>query len=294
MLQGIKVIDFTNLLPGPYATMMLADLGAEVVNVISANHPNLLKLMVPQVGDNSVWYLMLQRNKKHLEIDLKSVEGKQQIKEIIKTADVIIEGFRPGVMKRLELDYEAVKTYNEDIIYCSLTGYGHNNSMSDRAGHDINYQALSGMSVANKTDGIPRIAPIPLADLAAGSLHAVIGILSAIINRLQTGEGQFVDVSMTDASIALSFIDLIPKLNHHLPNTPGITVSDLLGGQSFYSYYKCSDDQYLAVGSIEPKFFKKMLLTLGLDETNYNHQFDPLLQKHIADKLRQHPVKHLY
>jgi len=292
MLENIKVLDFTNLLPGPYATMMLADMGAEVVNIIPPNYIDLVKHIGIQVSGVSLLYRMLHRNKKRITMDLKTAEGMEKIRNMIESADVIIEGFRPGVMQRLGLDYTTVKKINPRLVYCSLSGYGTQNPLQDRPGHDINYQALSGLAIANTIDNQPKISQIPLADLVSGSLHAVIAILGALVSRSTTQSGQYLEVSMTDCSFALTFLDVLPFLNPELADSSQILPNHLFSGQTFYGYYRTKDSRYLSIGSLEPKFFTSLLEALEIHEFSIADQFDPAIKGEIAAKILQQPLSH--
>jgi alpha-methylacyl-CoA racemase len=208
-LKGLKIIDFTTLLPGPYATMVLADLGADVLRVVSGSRPDLTEFMPPCIaGTNlSCAASTLGRGKRSLALNLKDPRAGAIVLKLIKTHDILIEQFRPGVMARLGLDYETLKAVNPSLIYCSLTGYGQTGPLKNRAGHDINYLARSGiMAYSGRKATGPTLTGIQIADVASGSNNTVIGILAAVVHRLRTGEGQHIDVSMTDGVIAFNAI----------------------------------------------------------------------------------------
>lgn len=262
-LKGLKIIDFTTLLPGPYATMMLADLGAEVLRVVSGSRPDLTEFMPPCIaGTNlSCAAATLGRGKRCLTLNLKDQRSVAIVLKLIESHDILIEQFRPGVMARLGLDYETLKSAHPSLIYCSLTGYGQTGPLKGRAGHDINYLARSGIMAysGRKTTG-PSLTGIQIADVASGSNNAVIGILAALVHRQQTGEGQHVDVSMTDGVIAFNAIAGAAFL------TDGSEVcreEGVLNGGSLYDFYETKDGRYLSFGGLEPQFFAAFCQTIG-------------------------------
>ena len=255
-LNKIKILDFTTLLPGPYATMTLADMGADVLWVEAISDGD---LSFKHRGAAMRSYL--GRSKRSISINLKDPKGKAIIETLISDYDVLVEQFRPGVMERLGLSYEALSQLNSKLIYCSITGYGQTGPLKQRAGHDINYLSLSGISSFSglKKEG-PTLSGVQIADLAGGSMHAVTGILAAIIERQDQGIGQYIDISMLDGSFALNSIHAADYL---VSNNEATFQSNNLNGGSFYNYYKTKDDKYVSVGSIEPKFFKQVCEGVG-------------------------------
>ncbi|AOY88237.1 carnitine dehydratase [Marinobacter salinus] len=261
-LTSLKVLDFSTLLPGPYATMLLADMGADVLRVEAPDRVDLTKVMPPFDGKNSTAFSYLTRGKKTLPLNLKQADDIEKVKELIHDYDIVIEQFRPGVMDRLGIGYETLKAINPKLIYCAITGYGQTGPYRDRAGHDINYLALSGVSShCGRADSGPPPMGIQIADVAGGSHHAVMGILAAVIHRQQTGEGQFVDISMTDAAFALNAMSGAACLAGGQEQKPE---SSLLNGGSFYDYYRTKDGRWLSVGSLEPQFSARFCDTLDL------------------------------
>lgn len=253
LLKGLKVLDFSTLLPGPFATMMLADFGAEVVHVTKPVEEG------RQWGPDEY----LQRSKKSLAVDLKSPEVVASLKELLKEQeyDIVVEQFRPGVMARLSLDYETLRAINPGLIYCSITGYGQTGPYSERGGHDINYVALSGLQGYSGTkENGPANIGFQVADLAGGSMHAVIGILSAVIYREKTGLGQHLDISMTDCALTLNALFAHDYLAE---GKPLVREELVLNGGSLYGYYETLDGRYLSVGSLEPKFRKQLCQAIG-------------------------------
>ncbi len=264
-LSALKILDFSGLLPGPYASMILADLGAEVLRVESLTRPDLVREIHPLDGNGeSAAHGFLNRSKRAIALDLKKPEAIAVIHRLLQDYDVVLEQFRPGVMDRLGLGYEALKAINPRLIYCALTGYGQTGPYRDRAGHDMNYVATAGIaSYTAREDGRPLPMGVQLADLAGGSLHSVIGILAAAIHREATGEGQYIDVSMTDAAFALNAIYGPAYLVGEVEPEPGRM---MLNGGSFYDYYETRDGRYFSVGSLEPQFRRQLCEAIGRPE----------------------------
>ena len=209
-LSGLKILDFTTLLPGPYATMMLADLGAEVIKISGRGKYDLVVHWPPvikgaEVTGAQAW---LGRNKKNIFLNMKKPESVEAVKKLVMEYDVVVEQFRPGVMKRLGIGYDELKAVNPRLIYCAITGYGQTGPMSMAAGHDCNYMARSGiLSAAGRKDAGPSLYNFQIADVAAGSNNAVIGILAAAFYREKTGKGQFVDIAMNDGVVPFNSMD---------------------------------------------------------------------------------------
>ncbi|TQV75561.1 CoA transferase [Aliikangiella marina] len=260
-LTGVRILDFSTLLPGPYATMLLADMGAEVIRIESPQRPDLMREMAPKYDERSYAHLSINRNKQSLAIDLKQMEAKPIIEKLIKSTDIIVEQFRPGVMRRLGIDYDSVKKINSKIIYCSITGYGQTGPYKDRAGHDINYLALSGLaSYSGRSDTGPVLSGTQLADIAGGSHHAVMAILAAVIARGVSGHGQFLDISMSDAALALNSLFAPGALATRRDPLLG---KEVLNGGIFYDYYQTSDGRFFSVGALEPKFALSFFTAIG-------------------------------
>ncbi len=265
-LDGMKILDFSTLLPGPYATLMLADMGAEVLKISSKSKPDLVVDYPPfiegtDISANNAW---LGRNKKTMFLNLKKPKAIELVKELIMEYDIVMEQFRPGVMDKLGLGYSQLKEINPKLIYCSLTGYGQTGPMNMVAGHDINYLARSGnMSYAGKLDTGPVLTNMQIADVAVGSLHSVVGILAAVNHRHQTGKGQHVDISMYDGLIPFNSMDgasyLVSGIEPKRENTR-------LNGGSIYDFYETKDGRYLSVGALEPQFWSNFCNLIGRPE----------------------------
>lgn len=264
-LQGLKVLDFSGLLPGPFASLMLADLGADVLRVEAPSRPDMVRLMPPYATDGtSAAHGYLNRSKRSIAIDLKKPEGLAIVKQLVAEYDIVIEQFRPGVMDRLGAGYEALKAINPKVIYCSITGYGQTGPYKDRAGHDMNYLAIAGVIGYNGRQASgPAPMAVQVADIAGGSCHAVIGLLAAVIHRQSSGEGQHIDISMTDAAFSLHALTAPGALMGG--EQPTLEATQLNGG-SFYDCYETSDGRYLSVGGLEPQFFMQFCAAIGRPE----------------------------
>lgn len=287
-LNGLKILDFSTLLPGPYATQLLSDMGADVLRIESPTRPDLLKMMPPMVGKVSAAHATINRNKKSLALDLKKPQAKDIIKKLLSEYDIVVEQFRPGVMSRLGLGYSEVKAINPSVIYCSITGYGQTGPLKDRAGHDINYLALSGLaSYSGTKESGPMLSATQIADIAGGSHHAVMAILAAYIQRATSGEGQHLDISMSDAALSLNTMFGAAALADAKP--PGLG-TEMLNGGLFYGYYQTADDKYLSIGSLEPNFAAGLLGLLGLQDcmnliADVRPASQEKLKKAIQDKI---------
>jgi alpha-methylacyl-CoA racemase len=287
-LSGLKVLDFSTLLPGPYASMLLADMGAEVCRVESPDRPDLMRQLPPLHGSgdqqSSFAHLSLNRNKKSINLDLKLGRSVDVIKRMVEDYDIVLEQFRPGVMHKLGLDYASLSSINPGLIYCSLTGYGQTGSHKDKAGHDINYLALSGLaSYSGTADTGPVLSATQIADIAGGSHHSVMSILAAVIARHTSGQGQWLDISMCDATFSLNTLFAPGALG--TGNDP-LCGGTALNGGSFYGYYPSRDGQYLAVGALEPKFARAFFELLGQAQWfALSMQPDPKVQQQLKTDL---------
>lgn len=260
MLEGIRVLDFSTLYPGPVCSMHLADLGAEVVKIENPKGGDYAKtLSYPQTNGVSTLYRMLNHKKQIKEIDLKDTEGQEKVLELVSNTDVLIEGFRPGVMDKFGLGYEAVKKLNPGIIYCSITGFGQTGPYSSKAGHDINFAALSGV-LYHPTQG--AVLPnFQLGDLIGGALQALSSILAALVKKGRTSEGSYIDVSMLDGLLAHSVSAFSTN------KAPDWFPRGMLCGQMpCYGLYKTKDERYLAVGALEAKFWKQFCEVIDAEE----------------------------
>jgi crotonobetainyl-CoA:carnitine CoA-transferase CaiB-like acyl-CoA transferase len=265
-LSSLKVLDFSTLLPGPFASMVLADLGADIVRVESPTRGDPVQFLPPQAGKVSAAHTTINRSKRSIAVDLKKEKGKDVIKELVKDFDIVIEQFRPGVMNRLGVGYEDLKKINPSLIYCSITGYGQTGPYKDRAGHDINYLAIAGAAsyTGRKSQG-PTPFSLQVADIAGGSFHSVMGVLAAVIHRQQTGEGQHIDISMTDAAFSMHALTAPGFLAEGTAFEPDYETTILNGGH-YYDYYPTKDGRYISVGSLEPQFFSQFIAAAKLGD----------------------------
>ncbi|WP_323846595.1 CaiB/BaiF CoA-transferase family protein [Microbulbifer magnicolonia] len=290
-LKGLKVLDFSTLLPGPYATMLLADMGAEVLRIESPTRPDMLRGLPPMVGEDqsvSAAHASINRNKQSLALDLKDPRAGEIVRRLLVDYDIVVEQFRPGVMGKLGLGYETLRKTRADLIYCSITGYGQTGPLRQRAGHDINYLALAGLaSYSGREYSGPSLSGTQIADIAGGSHHAVMGILAAVYQRQQSGRGSHIDISMTDCAFALNAISGANALAG--AGDPELE-KELLNGGSYYDYYRTADNRYLSVGSLEPQFAEQFFRVIGhpewLQRVLQADQQQPL-KRDIADTIAQ-------
>lgn len=263
-LASLKILDFSTLLPGPFASLLLADMGAEVLRVESPSRMDLVRVLPPHDGGTSTSHAYLNRNKRSIALDLKRPEAVEVVRQLVAEYDIVLEQFRPGVMERLGLGYEALKALNPKLIYVSITGYGQTGPYRERAGHDINYLALAGLaSYTGRKDSGPLPLGIQAADIAGGSLHGVIGLLAAVIARQHSGLGQHLDVSMTDCVFSLN---AMAGAGYLACGIEPAAEQQVLNGGSFYDYYRSRDGRWLSVGSLEPPFMQALCKALGRPE----------------------------
>jgi crotonobetainyl-CoA:carnitine CoA-transferase CaiB-like acyl-CoA transferase len=264
-LEGIRVIDLTRLAPGPYCTMFLADLGADVIKVEpGGGRAGVMSAMI--AGDERTRLHNAEgRNKKSIVLNLKMEQGQEVFYKLAKTADVIVEEFRPGVTKRLNVDYETIRKINPRVVYCSLTGYGQDGPYEQFAGHDINYISTAGaQGMIGERGGRPIVITNLLADYAAGGMHAAIGVLAALMARDRTGKGQHVDIAMTDGVISLMHAEAANYFaTGRVPSTGDIL---MFGGAPFYNIYETKDGKYVSLGTLEPWFYENLCKALGRED----------------------------
>lgn len=293
LLSGLKILDFSTLLPGPFATLMLADMGADVIHIESPSRMDLVRIMPPYADGQATAHAYLNRNKRSVAMDLKESENINKIKELVAEYDIIVEQFRPNVMARLGLDYATLSKINPRLIYCSITGYGQTGSHKDRAGHDINYIALSGIAGhSGRVNGLPPAMGIQIADVAGGSLHSVIGILAAVIERHTSGLGQHIDISMTDCAFSLNTMAGAAQVAGLEPQGPE---QGMLNGATFYDYYKTQDGRFLSIGSLEPQFLMGLSQALALPElarlgSSLQPEDRQAVRAMISDAIAVHPL----
>jgi crotonobetainyl-CoA:carnitine CoA-transferase CaiB-like acyl-CoA transferase len=268
-LEGIRVLDMALVGPGPFCGTILGDLGADIIKIHEPHPERRGGPLLFKFPDRPEFPGL--RNCRSMGLNLKADEGRAIFLQLAKAADVIVESFRPGVMKRLGLDYEAAKAVNPRIVYASVTGFGQEGPYRDLVGHDINYISLGGLlGMTGTEDGGPVIPGIPVADFAAGGMAAAISILGALTARERTGRGQYVDVAMTDAIVGLVAEWINPYL--YYGEVLGRGGTWLTGYRPWYNVYETSDGKYISVGAVEPWFFSNLCELLGCEEY-VEHQY---------------------
>ncbi|MCP3101329.1 CoA transferase [Myxococcus sp. K15C18031901] len=264
-LSGLRVLDLSRLLPGPYATLVLADLGATVVKVEEPDGGDYVRQMPPERDGVGALFYGLNRNKRSLTLNLKSPEGRDALKRLVRDYDVLVESFRPGVMDKLGVGEAVLRAENPRLIYCAISGYGQTGPDRLKAGHDLNYVARAGLvGYGGEAGGPPSLPGVQMGDIGGGSLFALVGILAALYERERTGLGRLVDVSMTDGATAFLHMHLAARL--FMGEQGGALQRGreaLNGGYACYGLYRTADDRWLAVGALEPKFFSGVLERLG-------------------------------
>jgi len=269
-LEGIRILDLAHNPPGAYCTMILSDLGAEVMRIIP---PNSAVQSPLGTGSDEKWvaYDAHLRNKVSIILDLRNNTGREVFYKLASSADVIVEGFRPGVVKRLGVDYETIAKMNQGIVYCSLSGFGQDGPYAQMPGHDINFISIAGvLSIVGQRDGQPVLPSNLVADFAGAGLHGVIGILAALVTRERTGKGQHVDVAFMDGVISLMTWEASAYFAGGVVPKRGDTITT--GAAPYYNIYKTKDGKYISVGCVEPHFWKNLCLELGREDLII-HQF---------------------
>ena len=264
LLKGIKVVDVSRLLPGPFCSMILADLGAEVIKVESLGVGDMVRLMPPFVGGESAMFLSINHGKKSLAVNLRKEEGKEIVLRLAATADVFLEGFRPGQADRNGIGYERLREVNPQIVYCSLSGYGQDGPFRDRAGHDNNYAALAGLLDTMGFQGARlRLPGVQFADLAGG-MFAAIGILGGLVRRDTSGAGAYVDASMFQSALFLNTFAACTDLvaDAESPRLPGFLTGDF----PCYNIYRTRDKRQVTLGALEPEFWANFCGAIGRDD----------------------------
>lgn len=283
-LSGITVLDLTRVLPGPFASMMLADLGADVIKVEHPKGGDLERLGSPLAENGEAYrFAMLNRNKRSIAIDLKSAEGKAIIHDLAKNADVIMEGFRPGVVKELGIGPEVLRALNPRLVYVSISGYGQDGPYADLPGHDLNYMALAGLLRYFGGVDAPRIPWLPIADIGGGAMMAVAGVLSALLGRVTSGQGDYLDLGMAEGALYWQQTRAQWYLATGEEPTPdGLPVTGALPG---YGVYQTADGGWLSLGCMEPVFWERLCSLLGMTEDN-DRQHDEAAREELQEKLR--------
>lgn len=278
-LDSVRVLDLSRLLPGPYATQLLADAGAEVIKIEDTGSGDYARAMPPYTDEgNGAVFDAVNRGKKGVALDLKSEEGQRVLHRLAEDADVVLETFRPEVVDRLGVDYDTLREINEDIVYCSLTGYGQGGPLADRVGHDLNYVGRAGMLDLVREDETarPQIPGYTVADMAGG-LFSAFSIVSALLSReLGSGGGEYIDVAMTDVVLSFSQAVVQPVFEGDQPR-PG--EGELVGGYPWYDVYQTADGEYVTFAALEPQFFRAFCEAIDREDLIEAHMTDDAAER---------------
>ncbi len=286
-LSGIRILDLSRLIPGAYATQMMADFGADVVKVEEPGSGDYGRFMPPYGPQGmGLYFLTTNRNKRSITLNLKTAEGREIFLRLVREADVVLESFRPGVLERLGLGYEQLKETNRGIIYCAISGYGQDGPYRSQVGHDLNYEGYAGLLHYNRSPhGEPVMPPTQLGDLAGGSYPAVIGILTAIVGRAKTGEGCLIDTSMTEGVMSLLPLTSAIYLNTGKAPIPGHSPLD--GGLPCYNIYETKDGKYVTLAALEQKFWHAFCTRIGhLELLPFHQPVGPVEREEAITRLR--------
>jgi crotonobetainyl-CoA:carnitine CoA-transferase CaiB-like acyl-CoA transferase len=280
------MLDLSRLLPGPYCSLLLADLGMEVLKIEDLEMGDYMRKMGPVQKQDSVYFIAVNRNKKSMALNLKVKEGKEIFFKMIDTYDTILESFRPGVMERLGIGYEKLRERNPRVILCSLSGYGQDGPYRERSGHDINYIGLGGiLELTGEKNEAPVIPGVQMADLCAGGMMSAIAILAAILHREKTGEGQYLDVAMLDGVISwLSIHAGKYFMDEELPKRGEMVLS---GRYAFYHVYETKDGRYMSLGALEPKFWENFCVTIGRRELVFKQFLEGEERLHLIEEIQR-------
>ena len=291
------MLDLSRLLPGPYASLVLADLGASVDKVEDPAGGDVVRSLPPRLGEDSAVFCALNRNKRSLSLNLKNPAGAEAFRRLVAHYDVLIESFRPGVMERLGLSFDILSSQNPGLIYCAISGYGQTGPDRLKAGHDINYIARAGvLAYGGEPGGPPAMPGVQLADVGGGSLFALVGILAALHERDQTGRGRFVDVSMMEGALAFLHMHLAAALLARSKSALARGSEPLNGGYASYNVYQTADGRYLSIGALEPKFFSQVCERLGrpelLEQAYDASEGDRAVRAELAGIFASKPLAH--
>jgi crotonobetainyl-CoA:carnitine CoA-transferase CaiB-like acyl-CoA transferase len=277
LLQGVKILDLSRLLPGPMATLILRDLGAEVIKVEGVEGGDWTRFTPPLCGSMGAYFTALNRGKKSIAINLKEEEGRAIFRRLVERSDIVVESFRPGVMERLGLGYDDLIKVNPRLIYCAITGYGRKGPYRDRAGHDLNYLALSGfLSISGQDPEKPAFPGGQVADIGGGSLYAVIGILASLYSRERTGRGNRIEVPMAQGVMSFAMMHLLAYSSHPEEVDPRPGRMQLNGGRVNYQIYPTRDHRWVTLAALEPKFWENFCQAIGRPDL-LGSAFDPAI-----------------
>lgn len=283
-LEHLRVLDLTRLLPGGYCTLLLADLGADVLKIEEPGKGDYMRWIPPMHGDVSAGHLALNRGKRSMTLNLKHPRGPELLARLARDADVLVESFRPGVMDRLGAGYEAVSAVNPRLVWCAITGYGQDGPYRDLAGHDINYIGYGGvLGITGERDGAPVDPGVQIGDLGGGGLMGAVGILAALAERERTGRGRFVDVSMLDGVV--SWLSIHAAAYFITGEEPVRGRMRLSGEVACYRVYRCGDGRHVTLGALEPQFWQAFCKAIGAPELAERQMAPPQEQDAMAARI---------
>jgi crotonobetainyl-CoA:carnitine CoA-transferase CaiB-like acyl-CoA transferase len=278
-LDGVHVLDLSRLMPGPLCTMILGDLGADVVKIEQPEIGDYARFAPPLIGDTGSAFLMLNRNKRSITLNLKNTEARGILHKLAMEADVFVESYQPGVAQRLGVGYSAISKVNERIVYCSISGFGQTGPYRDLVGHDLNYASYSGAIGATGPKGGPPVIPaVQICDIQS-AIYAVVAITAALYRREKTGEGEFIDISLMDTAVASM---IIPLSYHFAGASTERGGSFLSGGAPFYNVYETKDRKFISIASLEPKFWGELCKALRVEE----YQDQQITSAEVSQKIR--------
>lgn len=266
-MDDLRVLDLTRLLPGGLATQLLADLGAEVIKVEEPNAGDYMRVAPPTLEGESYSFMLINQGKKSVALNLKDRKGQEILHRLVPTADVIIEQFRPGVAEKLGIGYGQARSLREDIVFCSLSGFGATGPYRDRPGHDLNFQALAGLIDMSTTTHDPTLPPMPIADITSGILAAY-AVLAALLRRERTGMGSYLDIAINDVVAHMNLMNLAEVFAGHDPHQADTFIT---GSLPFYNIYETADGRHVTLAAIEEKFWQRFCEIVGKEELKEKH-----------------------
>ncbi len=282
-LSGIRVLDLSRLVPGAFATLMLAELGADVVKVEDPRGGDPMRAFPPTLNGRGLFHLLLDRGKKSVTLDLRSPASASTLDRLIAHSDIVVESFRPKAARHFGVSGEQIRARHPKIIHCSITGYGQTGPYADRPGHDLNYVSLSGFLKADR----PNPAELPrmfIADIGGGAMSAVIGILAALFARTRTGEGAGIDISMHESALYWMMLPAARELvGGEADSSEGLPT---FGDHACYNVYRTKDDQLIALGALEEKFWRGFCEVIGRPDLTARHMSEPVDQSKLVDEVR--------
>jgi crotonobetainyl-CoA:carnitine CoA-transferase CaiB-like acyl-CoA transferase len=279
LLDGLHVLDLSRLLPGPLCTMILGDLGADVLKIEQPEIGDYARFAPPLIGDTGSAFLMLNRNKRSITLNLKNAEAKGILHKLVMKADVFVESYQPGVAERLGVGYPTISKVNERIIYCSISGFGQTGPYRDLVGHDLNYASYSGTIGATGLKGGPPVIPaVQISDIQS-AIYGAVAITAALYRREKTGEGEFIDISLMDTAVA----SMIMPLSYYFAGASTERGGSFLsGGAPFYNVYETKDRKFISIASLEPKFWVELCNVLGVEE----YQDQQIAPAEVSQRIR--------